>query len=527
MIAVNYDSNTKKIKLNGSFPLELVNSLKKVGYRSSGKSGELTCSSDIYLNTKSMLGTIYESEKLLLFIQSLKELELENKLKVKEYIDTKQGPFTLFKFQEEFVHWYNDPSRNSFSCFNALECGLGKTVSTLTAIFSTKPNCPLIIICPRNAIGTWKWHLEKFKYSLPIHLEFKPGECACICTYEAIPPRIEEALEKKSPLKDFKKDIIAETVLIADEFHLTKNPKALKTLRFRELFKYIREKNGKTIALTATPVLNRPVELKILLDNLDLFKKTFGNANNFYELFGGEFNYHLRRMIWDTSKRKPEEIRTRVHEVLFIRKKSEVLEQLPERIDTFMPVEIGKKSLKKELDAFQARFKDATSLLQRISKVDLVQYTLCRQALSIEKYKNSLETIEHFEEAEKPILVFSDFLFPIDSLGSRPGWKSITGATSALKRTEYEGLFNAGRLKGLAITIRAGGVALNLPSTDTVIFLDLNLTPGLNTQARQRNDRVNKFQEKLNYIYFYTNHPLEKSMMKLLSEKTSLESDIF
>lgn len=523
MLVIEFKPSTKKIHVNGKLTPELTSSLKQEGYRSSGK-GELSCTHDIYLSTKHMLGNIYESEGVLKFLSSLKALEEKNNLTIKNYLDKNLGPFKLFPYQEEFVYWYNDPNESPYACFNAAECGLGKSVMCLTAIFATKPNCPLIILCPKNAVGVWTWHLKKFNYSLPIELGFKPGNCACICTYDSLPPKIEEAIANKQALKDYKSSILSETVLIADEFHLVKNPKAIKTGRFRELFKYIREKNGKCIALSGTPLLNRCSEFKALLDNLDLFKKTFGNAVNFYDLFGGEFNPYLRRMVWDESKRKPEEIKERVKKVLFIRKKEEVLTQIPEKINTVIPVEITKKSLVKELNLLSSKFKNVEEFFK--DKTAFTQYSTNKHTLAMGKLKILLEKVEYFEEVGKPIIVFSDFVEPVRIVGGRQGWGAISGETSAKERTRLQEAFNKGELKGLAITIKAGGTALSLSHTDTILFLDLNLVPGLNVQAKNRIDRVNKQHQSLSYLYFLADHPFEKALLELLQAKEQLINDV-
>lgn len=335
----------------------------------------------------------------------------------------------------------------------------------------------------------------------------------------------EEASDKKQPLEDIIKEIPDSVVLIADEFHQCKNGKAKKTLRFKKLFNMVKNKpNGKAIVLTGTPILNRPMELKTLLDNVDLFKKSFGTATNFYSMFGGHFDFYLKRLIWNSNNRDSIRIKEALKNVLFIRKKHEVLKQLPKVVNKSIYVDLSSKH-KKELNSLFDKYKNSNIL--DMSKADFSKYTSIREALSIEKYKNSLETIESFEEAEKPIIVFSDFVIPVESLGAREGWEAITGSTSQKKREEFADKFNRGELKGLAITIKAGSTALSLTGTDTVVFLDLNLVPGLNVQARNRIDRINKLNDSLFYVYFVTNHPMEISISKLLLEKEKLVNETY
>lgn len=396
------------------------------------------------------------------------------------------------------------------------------TCMTLASVFSVNKEAPLIILCPKNAVGTWIEHLEKFEYPLPVKVgKFEPGMCACILTYESLNPEKKEANPKKRFLEDFLKDIPKGTVLVADEFHKTKTKMALMSKRFRMLFKLVKKKEGKCIALTATPIMSYQDDLKQLLMNLDLFNVTFGKADVFNELYGGTFNWATKKIDWDPKKRNPEEIQKRVKSCIFLRKKKDVIEQLPEKITTYITLDmaLGKEN-NKQLD----------ELLENINNLNqshISSYQKIRHDLALVKSKLALETIEEYEASEKPIIVFSDFKDPIKDLGKRSGWRCITGETDPADRTKYVKEMNDKKLKGLAITIGAGNNAISLPEIDTALFIDLSLTTGNNYQARNRNDRISNIQEKIHYIYFVTSHPFEKKMYELLLQKEEINTDTF
>lgn len=522
MLVADINPITKNVHIIGKLTTEVQESLKLKGWRKVKNKTEFFAPYDIYLKSKPTISELYEADPLKTFINNLTDDSYNILARVDDYLE-RECPIRLYPFQKEFVRWYKDPLKTNNAAFNACEPGLGKSFMALASAMC-EGEADLIILCPRNAIGVWKEHLSKFKYSKEVRLGFSPGEGCCISTYEGVAPLIDEANEKKKPIDDYKKLIKPGTLLIADEFHLCKNNKAKKTLRFKKLFQMVKDVNGKALVLTGTPIMNRPMELKTLLENIDLFKKSFGNSNNFYKAFGGEFNFYLKRLIWDEDKRSSKDIKDALKHVLFIRKKEDVVSQLPDIIETEIRVEVS-KGQKKELDSLFDKYKDKDIL--KLDDYDISKYTQVREALSIEKYKISLETIENFEDIGKPILVFCDFVIPVEALGTRPGWKAITGNTSAKKREEYAEEFNKGNLKGLALTIRAGSTALSLTGTDTALFIDLNLVPGANIQAKNRINRINKLKSSLYYIYFVGDHPMEAQVVKILKQKEKLVQEAY
>lgn len=393
------------------------------------------------------------------------------------------------------------------------------TIMSLAAVFAKRKDQPLIILCPKNAINVWIDHLKKFNYSLPIKRTFDPGECACILTYESLNPTRREALTSKAPIENFTRQIPKGIVVIADEFHKTKSSKTKMTKRFKKLFSIVKSKNGKCVALTATPIMNRPSEFKTLLENLDLFKISFGNSELFSRLYGGEFDFNNRRMVWDTTKRDSEEIHKRVYKYIFIKKKEEVYDQLPDKQETFYKVPLKEKYAK------QFPKEKAQRLLANTNSPSFHIYMKLRETLSIEKLKESMELFESFEEQDKQIVVFSCFQKCVKELGSRKGWAYIDGSVPAHKRAILASKFNAGQIRNLAIATGSGATALSLTCTDTMVFLDLDLVPSLNYQARERINRINAIKKALHYIYIVSDHPFEESMTKLILEKEQLIRD--
>ena len=437
MFVIDYRND--KVYVEGRLNNDLFKSLKSFGYQS--RKGEVYCTYDVYLNTKHLLEPKYESKKLLDFLETL----TIDKDKIETYL-SKYSPYKLYDFQREFVYWFNDPKKTRVACINASEPGLGKTCMSLAAVFADNPKAQLIILCPVNTHGVWKEHLKSFQYELPISSEFNPCNDmgALIITYDSVPPLLEEGNNKKDNLENFFSKIPKGVVIIADEFHKCRNAKAHRTKRFKALFKHVTYKGGKCIALTGTPILNREKDLQTLLTNLDLFKISFGNAETFYNLFGGEFDYARGYVQWFPNKRKPDEIQSRLKNIIFRKLKSEVQTNLPDIIEKIIPVTPHKKTNAKILNEIASKYEAKEILSGKLSSIEFTKYSKARQALSLEKLDYAIEIVENYEEMEKPLIVFSDFTDPIEKIGKRKGWAYINGTVNAKKREQIANDFNKG-----------------------------------------------------------------------------------
>ena len=108
----------------------------------------------------------------------------------------------------------------------------------------------------------------------------------------------------------------------------------------------------------------------------------------------------------------------------------------------------------------------------------------------------------------------------IDALGKREGWAVITGDTSDVERTQVQDDFQAGKLKGVACTIKAGGVAITLTRATNEIFIDEEWTPALNAQAQDRCHRIGQT-GNVQITRLVATHALDRRIAELLGEKTT------
>ena len=113
-------------------------------------------------------------------------------------------------------------------------------------------------------------------------------------------------------------------------------------------------------------------------------------------------------------------------------------------------------------------------------------------------------------------------LLHIPLLGSREGWAFIDGSTSAADREQIVEKFQNGKLRGIALSIRAAGVGLTLTRAWKAAFVDLDWTPAGNAQAEDRLCRIGQTHEHVEIVHMVSDHPLDQRVMELLVDKSRM-----
>ncbi|MCP4502965.1 MAG: DEAD/DEAH box helicase [Deltaproteobacteria bacterium] len=402
--------------------------------------------------------------------------------------DLSRRNLALFPFQEAGVQWLEKRRRTLL----ADDMGLGKTMQALLA---APRHAPILVVCPAVAKGVWLreaalWRPDLNSTALVGRGSFRwPQKGELVVVNYAILP-------EDAPFEGVKSCHV-DTVLIADEAHALKNRKAKRSIRFLKLSTTVQEKMGRVWLLTATPLLNRPPELWQILAAANLEKTAFTSWNRFKDLFHAE-RVKVARGVWALKwgDAKPQAV-TCLKEVMLRRHKREVLPDLPEKRrqqwELPSPDANTRKLCKQAVQALGkagASLDDAFGWLATDDPTALGMLSKARASLATWKTPHLLTIIDQYEENKEPLVVFSAYRAPIDALAEREGWALITGDVSPAKRTLIQDDFQAGNLRGVACTIRAGGLALTLTHASHVVFVDLDWTPALNAQAEDRVYRI-------------------------------------
>lgn len=429
--------------------------------------------------------------------------------------------YSLMQFQEIGVEAM--APRRSFLLGDDVGCC--KTFQALTAA----PEGPIMVCATAKAKRVWPREAEMWRPDLErTVLDGKgtfrwpsSGELVCL-NYELLPACPNElrkaakladlkrrALEERGAIEDAKEEELksaramdalaqAEAVaaacpkgltLIFDEAHRLKTAKSQRTVRARRLIKTVLAAGGRAWALTGTPLMNRPEELSSLLFTFNLFEESFGSWPRFLRLMQGKKLFH-GGYAWGEPMPQAAAALARV---MLRRLFREVQPQMPRRMHQIIDVDASSAIRKIDAQAAADLAARGTSIEDIVGMGEDVPFEMlsyARKAMATALIPAMLEIAEEHEEAEEPLLIFSAHRPPIDALASRPGWAVITGDVSSKQADLIVEQFQAGKLKGVGISIKSGGEALTLTRSHISLFVDLEWVPALNHQAEGRNDRM-------------------------------------
>src|SRR3990167_3665737 len=411
--------------------------------------------------------------------------EAKNRLDAVDAELKKRGLF-LFNFQKIGLTWLAPRMR----ALLADEMGLGKTIQALIAL---PAQASAIIVCPASVKGVWEAECLKWRPDLtPTILSGRgswvwpqAGEVV-ITNFDILPDDLVNVTSNDDLFSKLAKPVDG-TVLISDECHALKNSKSLRYQRFYNIADAVEECSGRIWLLSGTPILNDPPELRNVLQAARLFQIVFGTWSRFVKLFNGMKTGYGYSWGEPTS-----EVPGLLKRVMLRRVREEVLPDLPTKIWKNVIVEITDNDKKETDESIEGPFdyEIIDGIGDESMSQSVGQISKARERLAQAKIDALVQMISDFEDLDEPIIVFSAHRSPVDTLAERPGWSSITGDTPQAKRQEIVEAFQGGRLKGVALTIQAGGVGITLTKAHQAIFVDLAWTPALNKQAEDRLCRI-------------------------------------
>jgi len=396
------------------------------------------------------------------------------------------------------------------------EMGLGKTIQALGVINSTPKAKRILIIVPASLRLNWQREAEKWLVNKDLSIGIAIGSTwpdtdVVIINYDIL-------TKHKAQLRKRTWD-----VLICDEAHYLKNPKAARTKqvfgdwRYKEkVWKIDPLKAKRRVLLTGTPIVNRPIELWGLANYLD--PEEF---NNFFAYARRYANAHNNGWGWDFSgaanlDELQEKLRTRF---LVRRLKKDVLKDLPAKRRQIieLPANGASKLVAAEQAAWSAQEErlSALKLAVDLSKVseDPEAYqravaalrdgaTAAFEEMSAARHDTALAkvdyVVDHVADAAESgkVLVFAHHLDVVAKLADglrAKGLKvvTLTGSDSLNARQAAVDAFQQDdETKVFIGNIRAAGVGITLTASSHVVFAELDWVPANLSQAEDRAHRI-------------------------------------
>ncbi|WP_315631876.1 DEAD/DEAH box helicase [Clostridium perfringens] len=531
---------TKKVYLDLEDPgiVNFLNLLEDLGL-------ENIKDNEVYIDKSKVL---YIQEKLkdrnLSFIKGGNVLqEIVGKLLNKEFkrkLVPKALNAELRPYQKEGFKWINEITDLGFGGVLADDMGLGKTLQIIAFLLSQKKSKSIVVV-PTSVIYNWMDEFEKFAPSIRIGLvhgskskrdkvlrDFKRGlgikieeENLKEKSYE----KYDVLLTTYGTLKNDEKayENLSFDYCIIDEAQNIKNPTAQATLSVKNI------KSGCNIALTGTPIENNLMELWSIFDFVMpgyLFTK-----ERFRE-----------RFILDESNLS--ELKSLITPFILRRLKEDVLSELPEKLEKKYLVEMkGKqkqlysfyvKAIKNQLNENKSSEKSGRDKINLFAYLTKLREICLDPSLVVPDYTGESskltvvkEIVKDASESGKKILLFSQFTSVLKKIEEDFKKEDISylyldGGTSAKDRVERVKKFNEdSNIKVFLISLKAGGVGLNLTSASVVIHFDPWWNPAVEDQATDRAHRFGQ-ENKVEVIKLVAKDTIEEKIVLMQEDKREL-----
>lgn len=399
----------------------------------------------------------------------------------------------LYQYQTQFIDWaikHYDSSGSNFILL-ADEQGLGKTVQSL--MIANHYLCDagkVLIICPASLRLNWEREIDKW-----LHL---PSSVAKMAKHVFSEDDIFHIVNYDLCNKPFiKSQLLAQDyeLIIIDEAHYLKNIQSLRCqailgkISKRAMQLGIVTRAKKVLALTGTPIPNRPIELFPLLNGC---APSLIKFMGFYEFSKRYCDGRTAPWGFDSSGASNlQELRELIQPVMIRRTKEEVLKELPPK--TYRLIALESDSGTKKAIAQEKEF-NLTNLYNTGKLVSIEGISTVRRMMGQAKIKVCLDYIQDQLASTHKIIVFAHHKEVINSLYL--GLKefnpvSVTGETNLTTRQENVDLFQQDNSCRVFLgNIQAAGVGLTLTAASQVVFVEPSWVPADIEQAADRCHRI-------------------------------------
>lgn len=409
--------------------------------------------------------------------------------------ETFQG--TLFPYQQKGLSWLSFLERAGFSGLLADEMGLGKTIQVLA--FLSRFQGKTLIVMPVTLISLWKQQLQTFLPGRDFYIHQGSERSSSLANHSII-------LTSYSTLRADLSLFLQEEfdAIILDEAQTIKNA---STQIAQALFKL---KSRFRLALTGTPIENRVEEIHSL------------------------FRFLIPSLMNPTQKK--------LRPFILRRTKQEVGLQLPEKIIQVIGVDPSEEEYRLYEELLRTK---RTELMQKIAaeglpahKMEVLELILRLRQLSCHpslldpsyagesrKFTQIMTDLEEVISSQRKVLVYSQFttvLQLFEKAFQERGWNYVylDGSTRD-RETPVLRFQNDPSISIFLISLKAGGVGLNLQAADYVFLYDPWWNSAVENQAIDRAHRVGR-KETVIARKYYTTQTIEAKILDLQSKKSAL-----
>lgn len=440
---------------------------------------------------------------------------------------------SLRHYQQDGVNWINFLRRFNFGGILADDMGLGKTIQTIAFLNQEKvTKTPSLVVCPTSVVENWQREAKKFAPDLKVMALVGKNRAAnfkkvdqydlVITSYPLIQRDLELYCKRNWHY------------LVMDEAQKVKNHRT----KTHEAFCKIKAKHK--LALSGTPIENRLMELWSIFQ---IIMPGFLMSQNAFK------RYWAQPIEKGNDNDRRNELKQKLMPFILRRTKDQVLTELPPKTETLHYCELTEKQkmLYKEVAEYSKSeiFKNIDSKGMEKSYFSILTALLrlrqicCHPALVNKDINSPLDEsgkvqelfplLEEIIDEGHRILLFSQFVEMLQLIQNginQQGWQSVylDGSTKN-RQAVIDDFQNNDENKIFLLSLKAGGVGINLTAADYVIHFDPWWNPAVENQATDRAHRIGQ----LNPVFVYrmiTRDTIEEKIHNMQQKKKELADSL-
>ena len=470
---------------------------------------------------------------------SLAQVTMSRKLqKLRDFEEIEDHPVPL-KFQGQLrpyqkagYNWLHFLNKYGFGGCLADDMGLGKTVQTLAMLQAQKENGQegtTLLVMPTSLIYNWEMEAKRFTPGLRVHLYTGTGRNKDVSRFKNYDLVLSSYGIVRLDIKELQKYYF--NYVILDESQAIKNPGSNIAKAVREL------KSRRRLILTGTPLENSTMDLWSQMHFIN--PGLLGNQS----FFRNEF---LNPIEKKQDESKTGKLYSIIKPFILRRQKTQVATELPDKVENIRYCTMTEEQSEKYEAAknyYRSHILDQIDLhgVKKAHFVLLQGLTKLRQianhpSMVDEDYKDGsgkmeevLDMLQNAIGEGHKILVFSQFVKHLSLVRKYLDAEKIPYAyldgTTKDRQGQVEGFQNNPKLRIFLISLKAGGVGLNLTKADYVFMLDPWWNPAIEQQAIDRAHRIG--QENRVFTYkFITKDTVEEKILALQQHKVGIADSL-
>ncbi|MEY2842868.1 MAG: hypothetical protein RI920_905, partial [Pseudomonadota bacterium] len=439
---------------------------------------------------------------------------------------------TLRPYQELGYRWLQHLGEHGLGGVLADDMGLGKTLQTITHLLQEQQagrlQQPALIVAPTSLVGNWRSELARFApalRSLVLHGDQRHAHHTSLAQHDVVITTYPLLLRDEAVLS-----AQPWSVVVLDEAQAIKNAKT----RLAAVVQGLQARQR--LCLTGTPMENHLGEIWSLFHFL--MPGYLSSEQRFKQVFRTPIEKH-----GDTERLAL--LRTRLQPFMLRRTKAAVATELPPKVEAIEHIELAadqanlyeviratteaevRKTLEsKGLARSHITVLDALLKLRQVCcDPQLLKLDAARKVKHSAKMDWLVDNLPALIAEGRRVLVFSAFSSMLglieDALKKHTDlqWAKLTGMSK--NREAIVERFTSGEVPLFLISLKAGGVGLNLPQADTVIHVDPWWNPAAEDQATDRAHRMG--QQQTVFVYkLVAQGTLEERIVAMQARKAAL-----